>query len=932
MVQVIQPMDPVSIAAAAGSIILCCGQITFILTQWIGRLKTIDERIQTFINEIQSLSATHDALQKSLQQPAMVAAARSAEQNAGAGLWKQVQRSLNDCKTTIEQLKKVLNDINPNSGGLFRRPVQTFKERLVSGDVAELRQRLVLFNSTLSLPLQMINVTLQMEQQEVNADQNERLESQISTLNKMTSRLATRLGPHISAVPESSTDEQTLVYEGLENCLETARKFCSNASVISSVRSGVSTITPVGVSFAWANPIMGSIAGDPLSSERRNRIESWVPVAESNDSESEFISGSPGSTGITSITGVSNQRFTRGSIAEVDDSVESERTQKLLDMAQGKLDRQDYAGAEQCYLKAISMLEQHDLRHRVALELEEVHVMLASTYLKQEKYDKAEALLLPLAETIKTSESLRAYSACHLLGELYLKKTTDDLIAQFCAPQRDDIKSLLDLAEKYSMTAYNGRRKEMGKSNPVCLESVKLLVEIYRAKGDKVEVEIWQQFLSVASVPARPFSEISTQASTQEEPHSPLIDISNDDVLPIQAEKQSKSRFSLLFRQKSSQSTSNIQRRQTNELFPPPVMRAESVASVQSYGASPTSLSPVLQAVSSTGQPPRRSGTSRSIGIKGKSQSPSNEPMPSKPPPELLVINPNSRHFTREEAATRIFREIQEDCAKGNHKKAVKKAVEFMSAYSLKAGVEFLFGEEIGKNISKGGKKGLAATGHGYAPLHFFASLPLDCAFEVSLLIKQGVDVNATDSIDPRIFPNQALPLAVEQGNAEVVRTLLNTPNIAIEVKGQFQRTPLMIACDKNDLKLMEILLDHGATMFPQGCPSLFFRAATYGNPDIFRLFLQRGLKIPAKAPGDPLPLLVAAVMSSQAGLRGDQLSRKVANRAEVVKLLLDAGADPRLGDDTGHTAMYYAAVENATDVIALFESLGPPTAETVPA
>lgn len=914
-------MDPVSIAAATASIILSCGQITFTLTQWIGRLKTIDERTQTFINEIQSLSATHDALQKSLQQPAMVAAARSAEHNAGAGLWKQVQRSLNDCKATIEQLKKVLNDINPNSGGLFRRPVQTFKERLVSGDIAELRQRLVLFNSTLSLPLQMINVTLQMEQQEVNADQNERLESQISTLNKMTSRLATRLGPHISAVPESSTDEQTLVYEGLENCLETARKFCSNASVISSVRSGASTITPVGVSSAWANPIMGSVAGDPLSSERRNRIESWVPVAESNDSESELISGSPGSTGITSMTGVSNQRFTRGSIPEVDDSVESERTRKLLGMAQGKLDRQDYAGAEKCYLKAISMLEQHDLRHRVALELEEVHVMLASTYLKQEKYDKAEALLLPLAETTKTSESLRAYSACHLLGELYLKKAAVDLLA----PQQDDMISLLDLAEKYSMTAYNGRRKEMGKGNPVCLESVKLLVEIYRAKGDEVEVEIWQQFLSGASVPARPFSEISTQASTQEEPHSPLIDISNDDVLPIQAEKQSKSRFPLLFRQKSSQSTSNIQRRETNELFPPPITPAESVASVQSYGTSPTSLSPVLQAVPLTGQFPRRSGTSRSFGIKGKSQSPSNEPMPSKTPPELLVINPNSRHFTREDAATRIFREIQEDCAKGNHKKAVKKAVEFMSAYSLKAGVKFLFGEEIGKNISKGGKKGLAATGHGYAPLHFFASLPLDCAFEVSLIIKQGVDVNATDSIDPRIFPNRALPLAVEQGNPEVVRTLLNTPNIAIEVKGEFQRTPLMIACDKNDLKVMEILLDHGATMFPQGCPSLFFRAATYGNPDIFRLFLQRGLKIPAKAPGDPLPLLVAAVMSSQAGLKGDQLSRKVANRAEVVKLLLDAGADPHLEDDAGHTAMYYAAVENATDVIALFESLGPP-------
>jgi ankyrin repeat protein len=255
-----------------------------------------------------------------------------------------------------------------------------------------------------------------------------------------------------------------------------------------------------------------------------------------------------------------------------------------------------------------------------------------------------------------------------------------------------------------------------------------------------------------------------------------------------------------------------------------------------------------------------------------------------------------------------------------------------MSAYCERAGVKFPFEEEIGKNISKGGTKGLAATGHGYAPLHFFASLPIDCAFEISLLIKQGVDVNATDSIDPRIFPNRALLLAVEQGNTEVARALLNTPGIEIEVKGEFQRTPLMISCDKNDLKLMDMLLDHGATLFPEGCPSLFFRAAVYGHPDIFRLFLKRGLKIPIKVPSDPLPLLIAAVMSSRARLEGDQLSRKVANRAEVVKLLLDTGAHPHLEDDTGHTAMYYAAVENATDLIALFESAGAATAEAAPA
>jgi hypothetical protein len=71
--------------------------------------------------------------------------------------------------------------------------------------------------------------------------------------------------------------------------------------------------------------------------------------------------------------------------------------------------------------------------------------MLASTYLKQQKYDTAEALLLPLAEPTMTSESLRTLLFCRRFWPLNSGDTT----------------SPLDLAEKYSITAYNGRRKEI---------------------------------------------------------------------------------------------------------------------------------------------------------------------------------------------------------------------------------------------------------------------------------------------------------------------------------------------------------------------------------------------------------------------------------------------------------------------------------------
>lgn len=147
-------MDPLSITVAALQIIGFCAQCT----GWIAHLKSVDERVQAFATEIEALSATHAALTKALESPTMVAAARAAEQNAGGDLWKQVAQSLEDCKTTMAAVIKILDYIDGNQKGLLRRPQKQLKESLVSGDLANLRQRIQFFNSTINLPLQMITV------------------------------------------------------------------------------------------------------------------------------------------------------------------------------------------------------------------------------------------------------------------------------------------------------------------------------------------------------------------------------------------------------------------------------------------------------------------------------------------------------------------------------------------------------------------------------------------------------------------------------------------------------------------------------------------------------------------------------------------------------------------------------------------------------
>ena len=111
-------MEPLSIALSALQIISFCAQCT----GWIASLKSVDERVQAFAREIEALSTTHAALRKALKSPAMVAAARAAEQNAGGDLWKQVTQSLEDCKTTMAAVIKIVEHIDGNQKGLLRCP------------------------------------------------------------------------------------------------------------------------------------------------------------------------------------------------------------------------------------------------------------------------------------------------------------------------------------------------------------------------------------------------------------------------------------------------------------------------------------------------------------------------------------------------------------------------------------------------------------------------------------------------------------------------------------------------------------------------------------------------------------------------------------------------------------------------------------------
>jgi hypothetical protein len=154
-------MDPLSITASSVTLAtLCvqCGQCVVSLTQWIGEIKAIDSTIRGFRDEIRSLKQVLTSLESAINTDPMREVARMASSNDSKVLWLQIDSSLSDVRKALTSLEKVLERIRRAPKGLFRKPVQQFRTSLESGEIASLRQRLILLYSTLNLPLQMLSM------------------------------------------------------------------------------------------------------------------------------------------------------------------------------------------------------------------------------------------------------------------------------------------------------------------------------------------------------------------------------------------------------------------------------------------------------------------------------------------------------------------------------------------------------------------------------------------------------------------------------------------------------------------------------------------------------------------------------------------------------------------------------------------------------
>ena len=167
---------------------------------------------------------------------------------------------------------------------------------------------------------------------------------------------------------------------------------------------------------------------------------------------------------------------------------------------------------------------------------------------------------------------------------------------------------------------------------------------------------------------------------------------------------------------------------------------------------------------------------------------------------------------------------------------------------------------------------------------------------EVKKLIEEGADVNAQDK---QGFT--ALMIASKEGNIEIAKLLIEE-GANVNAEDEMGFTALMLASRNGHIAIVKLLIESGADinakvrLVSYHTESVSIWGSIFGGGEIRRYYI------------NPSTALMAA--SSE-------------GHTEIVKLLIESGADVCFRDEEGFTALKWASSEGHIDIVKLLREAG---------
>ena len=158
----------------------------------------------------------------------------------------------------------------------------------------------------------------------------------------------------------------------------------------------------------------------------------------------------------------------------------------------------------------------------------------------------------------------------------------------------------------------------------------------------------------------------------------------------------------------------------------------------------------------------------------------------------------------------------------------------------------------------------------------------------VKTLVSQGISPNIMDSKGELM-----LNLAIRDKSDAVVSFLLANKATDVDISNKFGETPLMMASIGGNLDLVKTLvIQNKAQVNHIGWTPLHYASST-GQLEVAQYLISNGAIIDSMSPSNTTPLMMAV-------LGGNEV---------LIKLLLDKGADLKLRNDQGLTAIDIAYI-----------------------
>lgn len=131
-------IDPVSLAATAGTLAVTCGKIICSLITFVDDVKNVEVTVASFRTEVTSLEEILITIDSSLKLYPHAAA------NTSALPWSLIRRSLEDCGATLKRLDSELDKIqqkNNRSQNTWRKSYLTLRLNMSADTIKTLRSQ-----------------------------------------------------------------------------------------------------------------------------------------------------------------------------------------------------------------------------------------------------------------------------------------------------------------------------------------------------------------------------------------------------------------------------------------------------------------------------------------------------------------------------------------------------------------------------------------------------------------------------------------------------------------------------------------------------------------------------------------------------------------------------------------------------------------------